>query len=280
MANLQSLKKRLKSIKSTQEMAEAMRTVSTVKLAKVSKAQNEFEDYSQACLEALEIIGDNGFPRNCSEISSRNCYVLLSSNRGFCGGFNNELLRRFQKEISEENETPLIIAFGRKASKFCTEKGIEAEFREMNDVPAYEEAEALTKELLEMYLSGNVNTIFIVSQNYINMMSQKPAKWKILPHAQLTGQMNADVAPLYLPNRETVGNNPALYSLVGRIYKIMLSHASALHAATLVAMRNACDNAEESSAKLETMINRIRQAEVTNSVIETSSGMAMRYMEN
>ena len=280
MANLQSLKKRLKSIKATAEMAEAMRTVATVKLSKVNRAMSEFQAYSDACIETIETIGDRGFPRSSDIISKRNCYVLLSSNRGFCGSFNNEVLRKFKEEISNNQEKPMIIVFGKKAWKFCADNSIEADEREMNDVPLYSDAEKLTSELLNLYTSGAVNNVFIISQRYVNMMTRKAAKWQILPHADTLENINRNTKPLYLPDYETVGDRPAIYSLIGRVYKIMLSHASALHAATLVAMRSACDNADESSAKLETMINRVRQAQVTNSVIETSSGMAMRYMEN
>ena len=71
-----------------------------------------------------------------------------------------------------------------------------------------------------------------------------------------------------------------MYCLINSIYRIMLSHSAGAQAATTIAMRNACDNADESLEKLETLINRIRQAEVTNSVIETSSFLAGINMEN
>ena len=71
-----------------------------------------------------------------------------------------------------------------------------------------------------------------------------------------------------------------MYCLINSIYRIMLSHNVSAQAATTIAMRSACDNADESLEKLETLINRIRQAEVTNSVIETTSFLAGNYMEN
>ena len=85
---------------------------------------------------------------------------------------------------------------------------------------------------------------------------------------------------LFLPDRETAQKDPAMYCLINSIYRIMLSHNVSAQAATTIAMRSACDNADESLEKLETLINRIRQAEVTNSVIETTSFLAGNYMEN
>ena len=71
-----------------------------------------------------------------------------------------------------------------------------------------------------------------------------------------------------------------MYCLINSVYRIMLGHAAGAQAATTIAMRSACDNADKSLEKLEIMINRIRQAEVTNSVIETSSSQAGQFMEN
>ena len=280
MATLSSLKKRLKSIRATGDMAKAMKTVATVKYNRTGRTLRNFEEYSDACLTALEIIGDRAFTRDCDVPDNRNCYVLMAANRGFCGGFNSELCKKFDEELKKETVPPILFACGKKAQKYCTDRKLDAEFRELSDVPAYEEAEKLTMELLELYKTGKADNIYIISEKFVNMVNTSPAKWKILPHEPLSSQQNTDVEPLFLPDRETVGNSPALYSLVGRVYKIMLNHASSFHAATLVAMKSACDNADESAAKLELKINRIRQSEVTNSVIETSSGMAMRYLEN
>ena len=280
MANLQSLKKRLKSINSTGEMAKAMKTVATVKYSRTSKALNEFKAYSDACGEALGILGNSGFARECETVADKNCYVLLSSNRGFCGAFNGELFRMFSEDLASENTAPMVIAFGKKAQRFCQEKNISADFREMNDVPQYSEAETLTNELLNLYRRGEVRNVYIVSQHFTNMMIQTPCRQQLLPVETTSSGNAAEANLLFLPDKQTAGLTPALYGLVGTVYGSMLSHAAALQAASLIAMRNACDNADESSAKLDLMIKRTRQMSITNSVIETSSGMAMQFMES
>ena len=280
MPNLQTLKKRLKSVDSTGEMAKAMKTVATVKYAKTSRAYAAFRAYADACREALEILGSRGFERDCETVAERNCYVILSSNRGFCGAFNSALFQKFTEELAGETSAPLVLAFGKKAQKFCREKNIPAECREFTDVPQYAEAEALTNELLKLYRSGEVRNVSIVSQHFTNMMVQTPQKRQLLPLETETEGREAESNLLFLPDRETVGATPALYGLIGTVYEAMLSHASALQAASLLAMRSACDNAEESSEKLDLIIKRTRQMSITNSVIETSSGMAMQYRES
>lgn len=100
MANLQVLRKRYKSIQATADMAAAMKTAATVKYAKISKKLVNILAYSLACDEALALFGTVGFPRRTTEIKKRNCLVVFSSDRGFCGGFNGELLRFFDEKYS------------------------------------------------------------------------------------------------------------------------------------------------------------------------------------
>ena len=271
MANLQLLRKRLKSVISTGQMAEAMKTVASVKYSKCSKLLKDFEDYSFACAALLEMTGTGAFERSCTEVKNRSCFVLLTTSRGFCGGFNNENLKFFRNELEKEKEKPLVIVLGEKGIRYCREAGMEFETASCSDIPSFEEAKALTERLLEIYKSGEADKVYIIAQRFINMMTQVPEKFPLLPPAENPANKAAEESTLFLPDRETAFEASALSSLTAGIYGIMLGHAAGAQGATVVAMRSACDNAEETSKKLDTMINRIRQAEVTNSVIETSS---------
>ena len=117
MANLQVLRKRYKSIQTTADMAAAMKTAATVKYSKISKKLISIFEYSLACDEALALFGTVGFPRQTAEIRKRNCLVVFSSDRGFCGGFNGELLRFFEEKIYKEKKKPLLIVIGQKEAE-------------------------------------------------------------------------------------------------------------------------------------------------------------------
>lgn len=279
MANLQMLRKRYKSIRATADMAAAMKTAATVKYAKISKILSSINAYSRACDEALELFGTGGLSRRTDTVNNRNCILVLSGNRGFCGGFNAELLRYFEEQMKQESEKPLLLVSGLKAINFCREKGFEFEQVDLPDIPAYQDAEKLTARLYEIYASGEADHVNIVYQHFENMMSQIPTVETILPRIrENTAELQQDL--LFLPDRDSAQKDPAMYCLINSIYRIMLSHNAGAQAATTIAMRSACDNADESLEKLETLINRIRQAEVTNSVIETSSFLAGINMEN
>ena len=269
MANLQVLRKRYKSIQATADMASALKTASTVKYAKISRVLTNIEAYSRACDETLALFGNVGLKRRTKTVKTKNCLVFLSNDRGFCGGFNSELLKFFETRIAEEQEPPVLFVSGQKGISFCRGKGFSFETLKISDVPAYSDAENLTNRIFELYASGEVNRVFIIHQHFVNMMVQNPADELILPQQQAENDREQDI--LFLPDMETAVQTPSMYCLTNSIYHILLGHYAGIQAATTIAMRNACDNADKSLEKLETLINRIRQAEVTNSVIETSS---------
>ena len=122
MANLQVLRKRFRSIQATADMASAMKTAATVKYAKISRELVNIEDYSLACNETLTLFGDAVLTRSTNKISSRNCLVLFSNNRGFCGGFNGELLRFFETRLAAETEPPMLLVLGQKGIAFANRK--------------------------------------------------------------------------------------------------------------------------------------------------------------
>lgn len=281
MANLQLYKKRLKSIKATGEMASAMKTVASVKYSKLSKIVSETRDYSNACGEILNLVADAAFKREAQSVEDRDCIVVLSSNRGFCGGYNSELIKYLNSEnrISESGEDPLYIACGKKIQSYFPEKHTRAVSVDISDIPTYEEAQSLTQLILDIYRNGEADRVFVIYQKFINMMTQKPCCQQILPHRKPEDVPHENDDILYIPDRETFSKSLAFDCLCSEMYGILLSAAAGSQAATVVAMRNACDNASESSQQLELMINRVRQAQVTNSVIETSSGM-MTKLEN
>ncbi len=272
MASLQVLRKRYKSIRATADMAAAMKTASSVKYARISRMLNAIDAYSKACSDALALFGTNVLPRRTDSVKSRNCLVVLTNDRGFCGGFNGELLRFFESELLAEPENPLLFLYGQKGAVFCNTRGYAFEPLQLPDIPTYQDAETLTGKLFEIYASGEADRIDLIYQRFDNMMKQTPVRQTILPLAEKP-EAGEKADMLFLPDRETAQMTPPMYCLTNSIYRILLGHAGGAQAATTIAMRSACDNADKSLARLEILINRIRQAEVTNSVIETSSFM-------
>ncbi len=272
MASLQELRKRLRSIQSTGQLAGAMRTAATAKYARISRVREDFDPYARACRDMLRLLGSDGLARQTNVVRERDAVLVLGGNRGLCGGFNAELFRYLDEDLSARQE-PLLLAAGKKAAAHLRERGLEFEEFPLSDVPSYEEVKRLSDRLRSLYVTGEVRRVVAVYQSFKNMLTQIPASAQLLPETGADdGKESGAFTPLYLPDRETIGAQLAVSCFDAGLFDLAVENAAGAQAATIMAMRSACDNAEASAADLEITINRRRQAEVTSSVIETASG--------
>ena len=270
MASLREMKKRLKSIETTGQLAGAMRTAATAKYARLGSARDTFSPYADACRDMLCALGGAGLPRRTEEIRERDCVVILSGNRGMCGGFHAELFRFLDNAMPGFDE-PLLLACGRKAAQRLRERGVGFEEYAVADVPGFDEIKSLARRIRELYETGQAARVFVVYQRFKNMLTQEPAAIRLLPEEDpVSGEERTPL--LYLPDRDTIAAQLAGSCFDARMYELALENALGAQAATLMAMRSACDNANEAAEELSVAIHRRRQAEVTSGVIETASG--------
>lgn len=277
MATLRELKKRLKSTETTGQIAGAMRTVATAKYRKVSSLYSDFAPYSDALYELCSVAPPERDmeeePFGPAEQNKKPpLFVLVSGNRGLCGGYHQELFTFFHNEIITKLPEAKIVVCGRMAEEYCREKriGISASFA-VSDVPDFEEALHISEYLAEKYRSKEVSLVAFVCQRFCNMLKQEPEIRRFLPLEAADGAENGETDVLFIPDRATVSRRLEPLLLSSTVYSVLLGCASGQQAATMMAMRSAYDNAEASARKLGTEINRRRQAEVTASVIETSA---------
>jgi len=271
MASLQELRKRLKSIRSTGQLAGAMRTAATAKYSKLGKARGEFAPYADALRGMLALAGSAGLPRDAAEVSGRDCLVILGGNRGLCGGFNAELARFLEEELKQHAD-PVLLVCGKKPAAWLRERGIPFEEYPVSDVPRYEEVLPVARRLRALYAGGGAQSVFVVWQSFKNMLTQTPAARRLLPEENAGREAEGESGLLWLPDRASIAGRLAESALDAQMYDLALENALGAQAATLMAMRSACDNAAAAAEDLEITINRRRQAEVTASVIETASG--------
>ena len=271
MATVQSLKKKLQTIRSTVKVTRAMKTASTVKYSKLSGIYAEYQNFADEHLRLYESYhGEFNSALKSSNPDAPCCYVVLTSNKGMCGAFNNEVLSFF----SGIYENGVVISCGKKAAEYFGKKRISVE-REFvfNDIPSYEQVRELFSYIRSLMEEGRISSVRIVYPEYTNMIKQNPV-CKDLFNSEKSEA--AGEAPLFVPDRETVIKNTAEKIFLCVLYKRVLETALGAQAATLTAMRSAYDTACEYSAKLETEMNRKRQSQVTADVIEISSEFSMK----
>ena len=265
MATLRELKKRLNGVKTTGQLAGAMKTVSTAKFARINSVLSQYCPYAEEC---NELLGDIGIQAPDSR-GGKKALVLISGNRGLCGGYNSDLFAYFAEIIAEE-ENVLVIPCGKMAVEYCREKGIEV-YKELhiNDVPDFSEAAEMAGFLRGIYVDGTASEVDFICQKFINMLKHEPETIRFLPTSSEDNCVEEEM--IFVPDVETV--REGLYGLCtdSEVYSVLLGCCAGAQAATLMAMRSAYDNANESALMLETELNRKRQSEVTASVIETAS---------
>lgn len=277
MPGMRELKNHLRSVNTTGQLAGAMKTVSSAKFSRVNAVYAAYAKYAAACDDIISSFGEalaDALP--CTSTDAPELVVVITSNRGLCGGFNSALLS-YAEECFEEYKRVgreyRVASCGRIASAYFAEHGVKTE-RDFvfPDVPAFDDCREFCEYLRNGFVNGDFSAVSFVYQHFKNMLTQIPMKKQLLPlgnSSAASADSTDDV--IYIPDSETVMKNVCLSCVDCSIYSAVLDAATGAQAATMMAMREATDNVKDTIAALELEISRKRQSEVTSSVIETYS---------
>jgi F-type H+-transporting ATPase subunit gamma len=218
---------------------------------------------------------------------NRRALILISTDKGLCGGLNSNLMREAAKY---PRDTTVFIAAGRKGSQFLarTKRKLEAEFT-YKDAPLFSEARAISRFARDLFSKSEVDQVDILFTNFVSTLVQKAEARPLLPIGQLTGLaagIHGEAAGealtkgatefLFEPNVEEVLGALLPHYLNFQVYQILLEAKASEHSARMVAMKNATDNAKEIIKDLTLEYNKLRQANITRELLEiTSAAMAM-----
>jgi F-type H+-transporting ATPase subunit gamma len=291
MAGIKELRLRIKALKNTSKITAAMKMVSA---AKLKKAQDAFartkpyavrmEEMFQRVLATLESVDH---PLLKVRENKRTRYVVVSSDRGLAGAFNNGLFRAFTRRPADTASVEAL-GIGRRARDFLARaKGLAPVATDLSNVPTYANAAAIAESLTRDYLGGKVDQVVLVYNNFRSVISQQPVFVPLLP-LTLPSKGDQPVAPtggtnngsgtkykdLYFfePDAETLFAEllPKLVAL--QVFRALLENAVGEHSARMTAMDNATKNTKELISSLTLTMNRARQAAITRELIEIVSG--------
>ena len=269
MPTLRELQKRLESAETIKQLAGAMRSASTANYTKLCAALDSYSPYA-AALRSLSKASGSSDRSDGADVGGElpTLCVLVSGNRGLCGGYHQQLFTFFADLIKDKNVA--VVACGKKAVDFCRTKkiGIEESFS-LSDVPDFAEAKKISEYCRERYSSGDVGKVVFCFQRFFTMLRCEPQTDVIL--GGVSGDAGqADDGVIFIPDRSSVARQVEPLTVASAVYDLILSAATAAQASTVIAMRSAYDNATSSISSLEIQINRLRQAAVTASVLETA----------
>ncbi len=293
MASLKDMRVRLASTKATQKITKAMQMVAASKMRKAQMAALAGRPYATLMNSVLSEVtanaGDFSHPLlERRENSKKRAIVLISTDKGLCGGLNSNLLREASKF---DKNTTVYVAAGRKGAQFVvrTKRNLAAEFS-YKDAPLFAEARTISKFAQDLFLKGEVDRVDILFTNFISTLNQKPETVEFLPVGEIRG-VTAGVEGegmtdgalkksttefLFEPGAEQVLGSLLPHYLNFKVYQILLEAKASEHSSRMVAMKNATDNAKQLIKDLTLEYNKIRQATITKELLEiTSATMAL-----
>jgi len=291
MPSTRDIRRRIKSVKNTSQITKAMQMVAASKMRKAQQAALAGRPYAMLMNEVLAEVSSNagGFSHPLMEKREGNrvCVILVSTDKGLCGGLNSNLMREAAK--FDKTSTSYITA-GRKASQFIarTKRTLTAEFT-YKDAPLFSEARAISKFARDLFVKGEVDRVDILFTNFISTLNQKPEVFPLLPVGEIKGVatgvhgqameeklVKGATEFLFEPGVESVLGALLPHYLNFQVFQILLEAKASEHSSRMVAMKNATDNAKQLIKDLTLEYNKLRQANITRELLEiTSAAMAM-----
>jgi F-type H+-transporting ATPase subunit gamma len=287
MPNTRDIRRRIKSVKNTAQITKAMQMVAASKMRKAQQAALAGRPYAELMNKVLAALAaenlDFRHPLLDEREGDKRCLIVVSTDKGLCGGLNSSLMREAAKFGAETK----FIAAGRKASQFLarTKRTLVAEFS-YKDAPLFSEARAISKFAQDLFIKGEADQVEILYTRFISTLSQKAEVRQLLPIGEIK-PVSAGVGAkaehraaggefLFEPGQEQVLGALLPHSLNFEVYQILLEAKASEHSARMVAMKNATDNANQFIKDLTLEYNKLRQANITKELLEISSAaMAM-----
>ncbi len=278
-SNMQDIKRRIKSINSIEHITSAMKMVSAAKLRRAKATFEKTTEYFHFITDSIAEIFNNAseVPNKYLEGSreiNRTCYIIITSCKGLCGSFNSNVIRAAVREIGQEQ--PAIVAVGTRGRDYFRKRGKEivAEYLAPPESISFLETREISKPVIEMYDSGEIDRVVLVYTSFVNNLEQQVKTVQLLPFKI---EKNPEVLRVereveYEPSVEEVFNYlvPKYVEIV--VFGAIIESATCEHAARRMAMESATDNAREMLGDLSLYYNRARQAAITNEIIEVVSG--------
>lgn len=287
MSKARAVLSRIKSVEKTRQITKTMEMVAAAKIKRAQARIESARPYAIKMVEVLnniaEYVGPDSHPLLKVHDPIQNVVIVpITSNRGLCGAFNMNILRQsealYRQEVAEGRNVKFL-AVGRKGVGYLRFTGYDllAAHTEFSDKPTFIEAKVVADRLVEMYLEGTLDKVYLVFNHFKSVMEQKPMIHQLLPIKQeeiadTTSEKKQEAGYEFEPDAVSV-----LYDLLPRyidtvVLRALMESAASEQAARRTAMKNATDSAGDMIENLTRWYNRARQAQITQEIAEIVGG--------
>lgn len=286
MAGGKEIRDKIKSVQSTQKITKAMEMVAASKMRKAQDRMLSARPYAEKIRSVVAHISKANLeykhPFTIDREAKRVGYIVVSSDRGLCGGLNINIFRKVMTELVEWDSKGLeidVACIGSKALAYFRRQGanVVSEASHYGDAPAMNDLVGAIKVMLDAYEEGKIDRLFIISNKFVNTMTQQPTAEQLLPVS--ADEAVAEEVPalfdyIYEPEAKPVLDVVLKRYVESQIYQAVVENVACEQSARMIAMKSATDNAGDLIKELQLVFNKARQAAITQEISEIVSGAA------
>jgi F-type H+-transporting ATPase subunit gamma len=276
MANLKEIRNRISSVSSTMQITSAMKMVSAAKLKKAQDAIVAMRPYSNKLTGILQglfssIDSDNVFIQNTE--ANKTLIICITSNRGLCGGFNSNIIKKCVSLASNKNQEVSFLCLGKKGSDILSKKhNVILTKNEIFEDMSFEKVKEIADLLIQKFVDEEFEKIQIVYNRFKNAATQIVINEQFLPILPADDQQENNQNYIFEPSKLEIVNELIPKSLRTQLFKALRDSYASEHGARMTAMHKATDNATELRDQLKLTYNKARQAAITNEILEIVGG--------
>ncbi|MBB3103003.1 F0F1 ATP synthase subunit gamma [Azomonas macrocytogenes] len=284
MAGAKEIRSKIASIKSTQKITSAMEKVAVSKMRRAQMRMAASRPYAERIRQVIGHLANANpeyrHPYMVDRPVKRVGYIVVSSDRGLCGGLNINLFKALIKNMKEWHDAKVeadLCVIGNKGTAFFRNHGgnVVAAVGNLGEAPSVTDLVGSVKVMLDAFNEGRVDRLYVVSNKFINTMTQKPVVDQLLPleaSEDETAESHWDY--LYEPDANRLLDILLVRYVESQVYQAVVENAAAEQAARMIAMKNATDNAGDLIKELQLVYNKARQAAITQEISEIVGGAA------
>lgn len=288
MAGAKEIRTKIASIKSTQKITKAMEMVAASKMRRAQERMSTSRPYAEKMLQVIAHLRYATPEYRHSFLATERArkrvgYIVVSSDRGLCGGLNSNLFRSLVREIKESQKAEVETVFctiGNKSLGFFKRFGGEvlAQATHLGDKPHIEDLIGIVKVMLDAYESGAIDAIHVAGNVFVSTMVQQPTIRQLVP-IRTEDAEDDEATPyhwdyIYEPDAKSVLDALLMRYIESLVYQAVVENGACEQAARMVAMKSASDNAGNLIDELQLVYNKARQAAITQEISEIVSGAA------
>ena len=291
MASVQDIKRRIRSVRNTRKITRAMELVAAAKLRRAQSRIESMRPYADTMRELIAGVGRSASSvRSLPLLQQRDevdtvLLVPLTGDRGLAGAFNAQVLRRafaLERQLQAEGTTVRWLGVGKKGRSTLTfrHRELAGDYVGFTDRPAYADAQAIAHRLSELFTTGEVDRVVLVYNTFVSALTQRVTEQDVLPIAAEVLETDEDERRddvmrgdfIFEPEPEEILARLLPVYVETQVYRALLESTASEQGARMTAMRNASKNAGELIDRLTLQMNRARQAEITQEILEVVAG--------